>query len=187
MQTQLGDDWNSDIVGSNDGLITLVSTNQTAEQAIETTIHEYYHQLSENDTKDSSGNIVKRRGISINDWDNIMNEVLTQKYTLDTMAESNYCSKCPYNAGVEYINRLYSFDENSVMFDRAYFQNAPTIIEKHFDHYCGDGFYRELSSSVDAIVCGDPWDCNLSSARIDEMIDKYEQARKNGCIEVLNT
>ena len=187
MQVQLGDDWNPDIVGSNDGFITRVGTNQTAEQAIETTIHEYYHQLSENDTTDSSGNIVKRRGISINGRDNIMNEVLTQKYTLDTMTGSDYCSKCPYNAGVEYINRLYAIDGNSELFDIAYFQNDPMILKKHFDYYCGDGFYRELSSSIDAIVCGDPWDYNLSSDRIDEMIDRYEQARKNICIEELNT
>ena len=189
MQSQLRDDWNPGITGSNDGKITRIDINQVAKQAKETTIHEYYHQLSANDVKTPSGSIEKRRGISVDGRDDGMNEALTQKYTLDTMKESDpdYRSKCPYNNATEYIDKLYPLEGNGDMFDVAYFQNKPSLLEYHFNHYCGKGFYQELSLHFDAVVHGDPWLSNQSSGRIGEMIKKYIQARSNSSIEGVNT
>lgn len=185
MQSQLGADWKPEIMGSNDGKLSCIDISTGLERAAETTIHEYYHQFSANDSKDPSGKIEKRRGLSINGHNDKMNEVLTQKYTLDTMKDSipDYRSKCPYNDGVRYINHLYSFDGNSELFDRAYFKNNPSLLEQHFDYYCGKGFYQELSLHFDEVVDGDPWDFHFSSVRIEEMIKAYIRARLNSSSE----
>ena len=77
------------------------------------------------------------------------------------------------------IDDLYSFSNNKEMFDQAYFQNNPNALKEHFDSYCGDGFYDEMSNAFD--VATDNTQTvdakNEALSKIDSCISQYKCSR----------
>lgn len=182
MQKQYGKGWNPSIMGFNDGSKSYVDSSFGPTQAKETAVHENFHQMSANDMKDENGKTVYRRGVSINGEDRGFNEALTQKYTLDTMrtTDSTYTNPyCAYDDATTRIDDLYSFSNNKEMFDQAYFQNNPNALKEHFDSYCGDGFYDEMSDAFD--VATDNTQTvdakNEALSKIDSCISQYKCSR----------
>ena len=182
MQKQYGKGWNPSIMGFNDGSKSYVDSSFGPTQAKETAVHENFHQMSANDIKDENGKTVYRRGVSINGEDRGINEALTQKYTLDTMrtTDATYTNPyCAYDDATTRIDDLYSFSNNKEMFDQAYFQNNPNALKEHFDSYCGDGFYDEMSDAFD--VATDNTQTvdakNEALSKIDSCISQYKCSR----------
>ena len=182
MKETYGEGWHKGIAGFNDGEKSYVDARFGAEAAKETGIHENYHQMSANDVKDENGNTIYKRGVSINGSDRGINEALTQKYTLDTLCntESGYSgSRCGYNDASMIINDFYRIGNNREMFDQAYFQNNPDLLREHFDSYCGDGFYDKMSKDFD--IATDPHsgyrEKNEALLRLDESKNQYIDAR----------
>ena len=153
MKAKYGKNWNPGIMGFNNGKKSYVDSSYGPEQAKETAIHENFHQLSANDKKGLFGRVRSyRRGLSIDGNDRGLNEALTQKYTLDTMRDTDpsYVNpNCLYDEASKYIDDIYSYGNNKEMFDQAYFQNNPDALKQHFDQYCGTGFFDDLSYYFD--------------------------------------
>ena len=150
------------------------------DQAKETAIHENYHQLSANDIYNDNGNVdTYQRGLSINGQDRGLNEALTQKYTLDTMRDSNpsYTNpNCAYDDASKYMDDLYSCDGNKDMFDQAYFQNNPEMLRQHFDDYCGSGFYDNMSKNFDIATDNSysPEQRSMALSNISDSVNEYK-------------
>ena len=183
MKKEYGNGWQPRIMGFNNGKKSFIDTSYGANQAKETAIHENFHQLSANDVKDVRGNVeTYRRGLSINGKDRGLNEALTQKYTIDTMRDTNptYTNpNCAYDEASKYIDDLYSFGGNKDMFDQAYFQNNPSVLKRHFNQYGGDGFYDDLSANFDIAADNgyNQVDRRTSLNRIGDLINQYKLKR----------
>ena len=151
MHAKYGKGWDKSIMGFNDGNRSFVDSSYGYDQAKETAIHENFHQLSANDTNNGWYTTYKR-GLSIDGADRGLNEAMTQKYTLDTMRDTDPSYEnpnCAYDDATKLVQDIYSFGDNKDMFDQAYFGNKPELLKQHFDKYGGEGFYDRLSKNFD--------------------------------------
>jgi hypothetical protein len=184
MKAKYGNGWNEGIMGFNDGNSSFIDSSYGYDQAKETAIHENFHQLSANDTN-NGWYTTYRRGLSIDGADRGLNEAMTQKYTLDTMRDTDPSYEnpnCAYDDATKLIQDLYSYEGNKDMFDQAYFRNQPELLKQHFDKYGGGGFYDRLSKHFDTAT-DNSYSFAQRNASLDSIRDMINDYKFNRLME----